>query len=461
MRIGVDEGAALHQAAGRDQRLADGVCRAEDMHAGEQRHLGQIGAVVGDGFGHADAVRLAEGEIVLAVAWRHMHEAGALLGGDEVASEERHVEIIAPALLGSGAPERVGDYHAGEVAAPMDMHEVVQGYACVGQEGGQQSEGDDQSFAWAGEAAFGDLVYMDHRIFDCLAIGDGAAARHGPGSRRPDHHGRACERAVAEHGIAHPDRRGGVVGVLDFGFSQRGLFDDAPHDRAQAAVERAVQDEAADLACDGGFGGEIHRCVALRPIPVDPETAELGGLHLHPVGGVGAAFGPEIDQRHGVLVAAGFAVFFLDLPLDGQAMAVPAWDVIGVEASHLAGAVDHVLEDLVQRVADVDVAVRVGRAVVQDEGFAPLGLGAQLFPKPHRLPAGQNGRLALRQVAAHRERCGRQEDGVAVIQVAHRFVSVWPFAEIRRPSAARACSASVAIWARRASKPANFCSARR
>src|SRR5690606_40899703 len=51
----------------------------------------------------------------------------------------------------------------------------------------------------------------------------------------------------------------------------------------------------------------------------------------------------------------------------GQAMAIPARHVGGVEAGQGARADDHVLDDLVNRVADVDAAVGVGRAVVQDE----------------------------------------------------------------------------------------------
>ena len=113
--------------------------------------------------------------------------------------------------------------------------------------------------------------------------------------------------------------------------------------------------------------------------------------------------------------SSGLAVLLLDLPLDRQAVAVPAGDVVGVVARHLAGAVDDVLVDLVQRGADMDVAVRVGRAVVQDEFRPPARGGAQPRPQVHLLPAGEDLRLALRQVAAHRERGLRQEHGVAVV----------------------------------------------
>src|SRR5690606_443252 len=67
-----------------------------------------------------------------------------------------------------------------------------------------------------------------------------------------------------------------------------------------------------------------------------------------------------------------------DLVLDGQAVAVPARNVDGVHAFELARLDDHVLEDLVDGVPDVDVAVGIGRAVVQDE----LGRAAARFAQP-------------------------------------------------------------------------------
>ena len=84
----------------------------------------------------------------------------------------------------------------------------------------------------------------------------------------------------------------------------------------------------------------------------------------------------------------------------------------------------------------MDVAVRVGRAVVQDEFRPPARGGAQARPQVHLLPAGEDLRLALRQVAAHREGGLRQEHGVAVVAlggigggvvhgVSRRLVPLW------------------------------------
>jgi hypothetical protein len=148
---------------------------------------------------------------------------------------------------------------------------------------------------------------------------------------------------------------------------------------------------------------------------LDAETAELRHLYRQPVLRISPALGAELQHRDGVLVLLRLAVLLLDLPLDRQAVAVPARDVVGVVAGHLAGAVDDVLVDLVQRGADMDVAVRVRRTIVQDEFGPAARRGAQAGPQVHLLPALEDLRLALRQVAAHRERGLRQEDRVAVV----------------------------------------------
>ena len=140
--------------------------------------------------------------------------------------------------------------------------------------------------------------------------------------------------------------------------------------------------------------------------------------------GIGPALRPEIQHRNGVLVLLLRPVLLLDLPFDRQAVAVPTRDILGVEAAHLAGAVDHVLEDLVQRGADMQVAVRVRRAVMQDELLPPRRSRAQLAPQVHRLPPRQHRRLLLRQVAAHRKCGGGQEDGVSIVAAGGRGIAL-------------------------------------
>ena len=146
----------------------------------------------------------------------------------------------------------------------------------------------------------------------------------------------------------------------------------------------------------------------MRPIAGDAEPDEFGALHLDPVRGEGPALAAEFDQGGGVgkirlRLALGAVILLLDLPLDRQAVAVPAGHVIRIVAEHLLAARHHVLEDLVERVADMDVAIGVRRPVVEDEARPALGRRAQRPVKVELLPARQNLRLLLRQAGAHRE----------------------------------------------------------
>src|SRR3546814_3068971 len=87
----------------------------------------------------------------------------------------------------------------------------------------------------------------------------------------------------------------------------------------------------------------------------------------------------------------------LDLPLDRQAVAVPAGDVGRVLALQRLGADDHVFQDMVERVADVHVAIGVGRAVVEDELRAVLAAFANLPFEIALEPTREDRRLLLRQ----------------------------------------------------------------
>ena len=80
-----------------------------------------------------------------------------------------------------------------------------------------------------------------------------------------------------------------------------------------------------------------------------------------------AAFAAKLLDRHLVLVLALLAVLLFDLPFDRQAVAVPSRHVIGVLAKHGLRSVDHILENLVQRMTDMQLAVGIGRAVMKHE----------------------------------------------------------------------------------------------
>ena len=65
--------------------------------------------------------------------------------------------------------------------------------------------------------------------------------------------------------------------------------------------------------------------------------------------------------------------------------------------------------------ADMDVAVGVRRAVVEDEQRRAFRALAQLLVEAHLLPALEPSGLGLGQARLHREVGRRQEQGAAVI----------------------------------------------
>ena len=155
--------------------------------------------------------------------------------------------------------------------------------------------------------------------------------------------------------------------VFDFSVGERGLFDHRPEHRLGRAIKISGQEKLAHFADDLRFGGVAHRCVGALPVPEDAQTAKLLGLYLDPALREGAAFLAEGNRVNGLFVLTSGAVVFLDLPFDWQAVAIPAGHIDRIIALHLTAAVDDVFEDLVLRMADVQIPVGVGRPIVQHE----------------------------------------------------------------------------------------------
>src|SRR4030095_12376138 len=103
---------------------------------------------------------------------------------------------------------------------------------------------------------------------------------------------------------------------------------------------------------------------------------------------------------HRFSLRAGLAIA---LQLDRQAVAVPDGNVRRVEAKHVVRLDDEVLENLVERVTHVDLAVCVRRTVVQQVLRGALAGRANLAIEVHRVPAGHGFRLGCLQVRLHRE----------------------------------------------------------
>ena len=249
---------------------------------------------------------------------------------------------------------------------------------------------------------------------------DRQVRRDGPGRGRPDEHRhlfpgqrRQARRQLGSAGFAQReldvDRGRGVRLVLHLGFGQRGPAVRAPVDGLLALVDHVLLDEPAQGADDRRLVTERHGLVGVVPQPDDAQALEAPALDVHVLLGVGAAGAAEVCRAHLPLLRPELAI---DFQFDGQAVAVPARQVGGIEPQHVVGLDDQILQDLVERRADVDVAVGVRRPVVQKEELGPFPRVANLAVEVHRVPAGDGLRLGCLEIGLHREGRARQITGV-------------------------------------------------
>ena len=137
----------------------------------------------------------------------------------------------------------------------------------------------------------------------------------------------------------------------------------------------------------------------------------------------------DVDETLGELLAAAADLGGLqaggllnDLELDGQPVAVPARHEGRVETGHGLGFHHHILEQLVEGGAHVDIAVGERRAVVEDEIGCACGLagGGDFRVKAGFFPNREALWLVLHEIPAHREsRLGQGQRVFVIRGIAH------------------------------------------
>ena len=395
---------AVEQAADFGQLLDDGGIGLPHEHAAEMGQAGGEDAVAlhrGEDLVVVHAVLAAGLEVLQTIGRRAMHDAGAGVERDvfaEIHGRGAVVEGMAKLHLGQRRTLAGTEHFAFQLVAL--------------QRRAAQFGGEDQATAGGLHQFVGEVRMHVQR----LVRGDG------PRRRGPDHREAVARRQrrnaesmgdAAALGVveleADVDRRRLLVLVFDLGLGQRRAAVEAPVHRLQALEQVAAGIQFADGTNLVGLVAKRHGQVGIVPVAEHAEADEILLLPLHLLGGKAAA---QLARLVGRQV---LAVGLLDLVFDGQAMAVPARHVGRIEAGQGFGADDDVLEDLVHRMADVNVAVGIGRAVVQHEARTPPGGLADLPVKPLFLPGGNPARLAPGQIAAHRERRVGHVEGLAIV----------------------------------------------
>ena len=119
------------------------------------------------------------------------------------------------------------------------------------------------------------------------------------------------------------------------------------------------------------LGLKIHGQIGIVPIGIDAQPLQLFALRINPILGISTAFGAKFNSGHFVLVQLLLAILLFNLPLNRQAVAIPAGHIRRVFAKQSLRPHNHVLQDMVQGMADMHVAIGVRRAIMQDEFLAP------------------------------------------------------------------------------------------
>ena len=405
VRVGVLDVGPLPQPALLGESRLHARVGLEDAQPAEQLHIVREVAARPDRRVDVETVADARPEVVGPVAGGGMDGAGALIEGDVVGQHRHRVALV----------QRVPEPQALEVGSPQRRQRSSQRPAGFAFDAAGRRLGHEDRAGPSLRAR-----RLVRRVGHLGMERDGQVRRDGPRRRGPDQDAGAAagqrRRQRAERGAAlggqrklDVDRRRPVRLVLHLGLGQRGPAPDAPVHRFLAAVDQILLDEAAEGAHDGRLVGVPHRQVRRAPVAEDAEPPEAGALHFDVALGVPPALAAHLADAHLALARAEFAVH---AQFDGQAVAVPARHVRRVVAGHRARPDDEVLQNLVERGADVDVAVGVGRAVVQHVALRPAPPLADPAVQVHLLPAGDRVGLGGGQAGLHPKTGPRQVQGL-------------------------------------------------
>ena len=378
------------------------------MLAGKQFGIRQIDAVAANRVGHFQTVLLTDHEVFLTVTRGGVHRAGTGVQSDVVTQHHRYVEavegVVEAQQLECGT---LGVTQVVEVLDACAIHHIL-----------HQLSGQDQTLGIV-------ALNLHQRVVEIGMHGDGAVGRQGPRGSGPDHGRERALAGVAFGAIklggngslvdgleAHVDGGGVLVVVLHFRFSQRGAAIGTPVHRLGAFVQVAVFNDLGHGTDDVGFGPKIHGQVGVFPVTQHAQTDEVGLLRFDLGLGVFAALGAELGGGNLLARLADHAFHF---QLDGQTVAIPARHIGGIEAREALGLDDDVFEDLVDRMTDVNAAVRIGGAIVQNERRLARFGAANGAVKILIVPTFQHVGFAFGQIATHRKLGFRQIQGVFIV----------------------------------------------
>ncbi len=185
--------------------------------------------------------------------------------------------------------------------------------------------------------------------------------------------------------------------ILHFCFRQCGAAIHTPVNRFRTLIQEAGIINFSKLTDDVGFKREIHGAVRVAPISQHAQSDEILLLTFDLLVRIGAT---QFAKPLGIEI---LSMSLFHLQLNRQPMAVPARNVGCIEARQRLRFNNNILKNLVYRMANVNVAVGVWRAIMKDElwpSYAYLpNSPVALVLLPGFYPTG----FALGQVPSHGE----------------------------------------------------------
>ena len=207
----------------------------------------------------------------------------------------------------------------------------------------------------------------------------------------------------------HEDRGILPILVLELGIRERGLVRDRPMHGLEIPEHEALIHEVGEDRQGGLFVLGIHGQVGVVVVGEREQPFHLLGLELLELRGVLRAL--PADSHAPLIGRQGrdlLDLATLDEPghhpvLDRQSVTIPTRRVRTALAHHETTTYDEVLENLVQQMADVDIPVRIGRAIMEDKAGRFHALAQELVVEVALLPPFPARGLVLREIRAHRK----------------------------------------------------------
>ena len=398
----------MHDLFDRKQRAAGLEILKDDRRGLFVIHIRVLARILGrhalavDRNDDRDIVLLADDKVVRTKAGRSMDAAGTGIQRDMVAADDNALAVH-DRMLGTHQL-KVGAHQRAEHFPGIDL--------------GRLHNRLDQ---FLGEHIDIARRHLDQIVFKYRIDRDRKVARQSPGGRGPDHKVYVIQAAgdrgdlaalVIGHVELDIDGRTRLILVFDLRLGKRSLIMRAPVDRLHALVDIALLGHLAENLDLGGLIVVGQRQIRAVPVADDTQALKLSALGVDMLMRKFLALGAEL---RGGNLAAIHAVSLDRLTLDRQAVSIPAGDIRRLIAKHVARTQNEVLKDLIERMAHVQIAVGIRRAVMQNEERLALVLLHQLMIKVVFFPALQKTRLALGQAGTHGKISFWQIDRIVII----------------------------------------------